>query len=306
MSRHQVRRRIRRTELVTPAVSLKMMKKALLETAADEVIFDLEASVPEQHKQTARQNVVEVLSNVEKKEKTIALRINSVETKFWNDDLQYIFNRVGSKIDCVVVPKVNRPADIETVDKTLGTLEDELGIDSRIGLEAIIETAEGLLRSGDIAFSSLRLESFIFGPGDYASCVGMSSLVIGGLAEEYPGHIWHYPLFTIRNASAAAGLQAIDGPYALYTDLDGLVKSAKLSKSLGFDGKWVIHPSQIEICNKIYTPTREEVERARKIIQAYEKASKEGKGAISVDGIMVDDATIRIARRILEMERYVV
>ncbi|MEM4197390.1 MAG: HpcH/HpaI aldolase/citrate lyase family protein [Candidatus Caldarchaeum sp.] len=139
----------------------------------------------------------------------------------------------------------------------------------------------------------------------HASSIGMLSLVIGGLVEEYPGHIWHYPLFTVRNASAAAGLQAIDGPYAFYTDLDGFIKSAKLSRSLGFDGKWVIHPSQIETCNKIYTPTGEEIEKARKIIQAYEKASKEGVGAISVDGIMVDDATVRIARRMLEMERYV-
>ncbi|MEM4417442.1 MAG: CoA ester lyase, partial [Nitrososphaerota archaeon] len=234
------RRRLRRTELATPAVSPKMMRKGLMETAADEVFFDLEASVPDSHKDVARRNVVEVLKDVEKpRGKTIAFRINAVDTRFWYDDLKYIISGVGSKIDCVIVPKVNRAADIVLVDKALKVLEDENGIESPIGLEAIIETAEGLLRCGDIAFSSQRLESFIFGPGDYAASLGMSSLVIGGHVEEYPGHIWHYPLFTIRNASAAAGLQAIDGPYALYTDLEGFEKSARLSKSLGFEGKWV-------------------------------------------------------------------
>ncbi|MEM3032381.1 MAG: CoA ester lyase [Nitrososphaerota archaeon] len=294
-------RRLRRTELATPAVSPRMMRKGLMETAADEVFFDLEASVPDSHKDVARRNVVEVLKDVEKpRGKTIAFRINAVDTRFWYDDLQYIISRVGSKIDCVIVPKVNRAADIGLVDKALKVLEDENGIESPIGLEAIIETAEGLLRCGDIAFSSQRLESFIFGPGDYAASLGMSSLVIGGHVEEYPGHIWHYPLFTIRNASAAAGLQAIDGPYALYTDLEGFEKSARISKSLGFEGKWAIHPSQIEPCNRIYTPTREDIDKARKIMEAYERAVAEGLGAVSVDGIMVDDATIRIAQRIFE------
>lgn len=273
-----------------------------METAADEVFFDLEASVPDSHKDVARRNVVEVLKDIDKpKKKTVAFRINSVETSFWYDDLSYIITRVGGKIDCVIVPKVNRAADIEIVEKALRTLEDESGIEKPIGLEAIIETAEGLLRCGEIAFSSQRLETFIFGPGDYAASLGMSSLVIGGHVEEYPGHIWHYPLFTIRNASAAAGLQAIDGPYALYKDLEGFERSARISRSLGFDGKWVIHPSQIEPCNKIYTPSKEEVEKARKIVEAYEKAVAEGLGAVSVDGIMVDDATIRIAQRIFEI-----
>ncbi len=298
------RRRLRRAELATPAVSLKMMRKGLFESIADEVFFDLEASVPDSHKDVARKNVVEVLRDVEKpKGKTIAFRMNSVDTRFWYDDLSYIISRVGGKIDCVIVPKVNKPSDILLVDRTLKMLEDENGIERPIGIEAIIETAEGLLRCGEIAFSSMRLESFIFGPGDYAASLGMSSLVIGGHVEEYPGHIWHYPLFTVRNASAAAGLQAIDGPYALYTDSEGFLKSARISKSLGFEGKWAIHPSQIELCNRVYTPSKEEIEKARKIVAAYEKAVSEGLGAVSVDGIMVDDATIRIAQRIFEMEK---
>ncbi|MDW8063380.1 MAG: CoA ester lyase [Candidatus Caldarchaeum sp.] len=297
-------RRLRRTELATPAVSQKMMIKGLLETEADEVFFDLEASVPDSHKEVARKNVVEVLQKIDKpKKKTVAFRINSVETPFWHDDLQKIIRHVGEKIDCVIVPKVNRSSDVQIVEKALETLENESGIDAPIGLEVIIETAEGLLRCGEIAFSSDRIESFIFGPGDYAASIGMSSLVIGGHVEEYPGHIWYYPLFTIRNASAAAGIQAIDGPYALYSDLEGFEKSAKTSRSLGFDGKWVIHPSQIGPCNRIYTPTKEEIEKARKIVEAYEKAVAQGLGAISVDGIMVDDATIKIAQRIFDLAK---
>jgi len=298
------RRRLRRSELATPAVSVRMMRKGLLESRADEVFFDLEASVPDSHKEVARRNVVEVLREVEGYgKKVVAFRINSVETQFWYDDLDYIISRVGGKVDCVIVPKVNRPSDIETVEKALKSLEEENGIERPIGLEAIIETAEGLMRCGEIAFSSKRLESFIFGPGDYAASIGMTSLVIGGHVEEYPGHIWHYPLFMIRNASAAAGLQAIDGPYALYTDLEGFEKSAKLSRSLGFDGKWVIHPNQIEPCNRIYTPTKEEIEKAKKIVEAYEKAVAEGLGALSVDGLMVDDATIKIAQKIFEIAK---
>ncbi|MCS7137813.1 MAG: CoA ester lyase [Candidatus Caldarchaeum sp.] len=299
-------RRVRRTELVTPAVNVRMMRKALLETAADEVIFDLEDSVPTTQKEIARRNVVEVLSSLVMTEnKTIAVRINSMDTNWWLEDLRFVIGRVGEKIDCVVVPKVKKPSDIGAIDDELTSLEVELGLGSKVGIEVIIETAEGLLRCGEIAFSSSRLESLIFGPGDYAADIGMSSLVIGEYVAEYPGHIWHFALFSVRNASAAAGLQAIDGPYALYTDLDGLLKSAKLSRSLGFDGKWVIHPSQISVCNDVYTPTKKDLEKARKIIQAYEKAVGEGLGAFSVEGIMVDGATIRIAKRILEMERYV-
>ena len=298
------RHRLRRTELSAPAVSVKMMKKGLFETAADEVFFDLEASVPDSHKDAARRNVVEVLKDVEKPmKKTIAFRMNSVDTEFWYDDLCYIISRVGEKIDCVIVPKVNRSADIELVDKVLKELEEENGIVDPIGLEAIIETANGLLKCGDIAFSSKRLESLIFGPGDYAASLGIPSLVIGGFTEDYPGYMWYYPLFTIRNASAAAGIQAIDGPYALYNDIEGLEKSARVSRCLGYDGKWVIHPRQIEPCNRIYTPSKEEIDRARKIIEAYEKAVAEGKGALSVDGIMVDDATVRIAQKIFEIAK---
>jgi citrate lyase beta subunit len=296
--------RLRRAELAIPAVSLKMMRKGLFEIDADEVFFDLEDSVPDSQKDVARRNIVEVLRDVEKPSgKTIAFRINSVDTVFWFDDLSYVLSRVGDKVDCVIVPKVNKPSDIQLVEKTLKMLEEENGIVSPIGIEAIIESAEGMLRCGEIVFSSPRLESLIFGPGDYAASIGMTSLVIGGHVEEYPGHIWHYPLFMIRNASAAAGLQAVDGPYALYTDTDGFLKSARLSRSLGFEGKWAIHPNQVELCKKVYTPLKEEIEMAKRIVDAYEKAIREGLGSISVDGIMVDDATIKIAQRILDVEK---
>jgi len=296
------RKRLRRAELATPALRLEMMRKSLFETAADEVFFDMEASIPPSHKDVARRNVVEVLKDFEKpRGKTIAIRINSVDTSFWYDDLNDIISRVGNKIDCVIVPKVNKPSDIELVERTLKRLEGENGIEAPIGIEAMIETAEGLLRCGDIVFSSTRLESIIFGPGDYAASLGIPSLVIGGNVNGYPGYIWYFPLFVIRNASAAAGLQAIDGPYASYRDEEGFLKSARISKSLGFEGKIAVHPSQIELCNRVYTPSREEIEKARKIVMEYERALSEGTGVISVDGIMVDDATIRIAQRILEM-----
>jgi citrate lyase beta subunit len=294
--------------LVSPSTSLRKMKKGLFETDADEIVLDLEDSVPDPHKEIARKNIVEVLESYEKSNwKTISVRINSLESDLWYEDLSYLIRRVGSKIDCIVIPKVESPADVQLVDKVLKELEDESGSNSPIGIEALIETAKGILYCGEIAFSSPRLEALIFGPTDYAASIGMMSMS-SGMAENKNldriiGYIWLYPLFVIRNTSAAAGLQAIDGPYLLYKDLDGLVYYAKLSKSIGFDGKWVIHPNQVEICNRIYTPSNEEVEWARKVVMIYERGVSEGVGVLSLGDLMVDRATVRIAQRILETDQ---
>ncbi len=297
------RNRLRRTELVSSALSVDKMRKGLFETNADQVVFDLEDSVPDSHKDVARKNIVEVLEGYAKHNgKTISIRINALDTDFWYEDLRYIILRSCKKIDCVIVPKVENPSDIQIVDKALKELEDECGADSPIGLEALIETAKGILYCRETAFSSPRLESLIFGPVDYAASIGISAVPLMKDIDDYAKHAWYYPLLIIRIASAAAGLQAIDGPYIFYKDLDGLHRAAKLSRNLGFEGKWVIHPSQIEICNQIYSPSKEEIEWARRIVMAYEKGLSEATGVVSVGDLMVDKAIVRIAQRVLEYE----
>jgi len=294
--------RIRRTEMASPGSSVRMMRKALEELPADEVFLDLEDAVAPNMKEQARENVVNILNEAHPpKWKTVAVRINSLATKHWIDDIKFVVEGAGDKIDCIIIPKVNTAHEIKTVENMLEKLEEKLGLEKKIGIEAQIETAMGMVNVNEIAFSSSRLEALIFGPGDYAASLGIPSLTIGSMISGYEGHIWHYAMFQIRNAAAAAGLQAIDGPYAVIDDLDGLEKSAITARSLGFDGKWVIHPKQIEICNRVFSPSEAEINKARLIISEYQRAWSEGRGAISLEGELVDAATIRMAEKILSL-----
>ena len=294
--------RVRRTVIATPGSNVKMMRKALEEIPADEVFLDLEDAVTPDMKEEARENIVEVLRESQiPSGKTVAVRINSLDTKFWLDDLITVVGDAGDKIDCIIIPKVETPEDIVAVDKVLSALEAKHSLKKRIGIEVLIETAKAMSHVLEIAFSSGRVESLVFGPGDYAASVGMPSLTIGELKRGYQGHIWHYAMAQIRNASAAAGLQAIDGPYAVIDDLHGLEESARIARAMGFDGKWVIHPKQIETCNRVFTPTAEEIEKAKKILAEDENALKEGRGAIALEGELVDAASVRMAQRILSL-----
>lgn len=281
-----------------------MMKKGLTELPVDEVILDLEDSVAPNNKKKAQEDIIEVLCEVRPpKDKTIAVRINGIRSKYWREDLMKVIRGAGKYIDCIMIPKIDEPEDVRTVERIVMDLEEELRLKKRIGIEAQIETARGLAFAREIAFSSERLESLVFGPGDYAASLGMRIMTIGAQSPDYPGHLWHYPMFQVRNSSAAAGLQAIDGPYAVIPDSQGFEKSAKVAKSLGYDGKWVIHPSQIEICNRVFTPTHEEIARAKLIVEEYHKSWEEGKGAVSIEGEMVDTATLKIAARILDIAK---
>ncbi|HIQ29943.1 MAG TPA: CoA ester lyase [Candidatus Caldiarchaeum subterraneum] len=294
--------RIRRTELASPASNVKMMRKALEELPVDEVFLDLEDAVTPDMKEKARGNIVDVLSSSEiTPNKAVAVRINSLRTELWLDDLITVVSGAGDRIDCIIIPKVEGPEDVIAVDNVLTALEAKNRLGKRIGIEVLIETAKAVEYIREIAYTSSRVESLIFGPGDYAASVGMPSLTIGELKQEYQGHVWHYVMARIRNTAASAGLQAIDGPYAVIEDLKGLEESARIARSMGYDGKWVIHPKQLEVCNRVFTPTPEEVEKARRILNEYEKARREGRGAISIEGELIDAATIRMAERILTL-----
>lgn len=290
--------RLRRSIISVPANREKMITKAFL-LDADMIMLDLEDSVPVHEKEEARKRVVAVFREQDWKNKVRSYRINGMDTPFAYRDLIDVVEQAGEFIDVIVVPKVNDAAEIKAIDYILTQIEARLGLKRRIGLEASIETAEGMLRAGDIAFSSTRLEALVFGVADYGASVTMMSKGISGHGDQedfYPGHRWHFPLSRMVMAAKAAGLAAIDAPYGDYKDPEGLKRSCLLSAALGYDGKWVIHPDQIRIINELYTPSEEDVERSARIVEAYRQAQSEGCGSLAIDGKMVDAASIRVAQ----------
>lgn len=294
--------RLRRCILSVPGNREKMLAKART-IAVDVIMFDLEDSVPVDEKPRARQLVAEALGEGgEWASKSRSVRINPMDSPYAYRDIVDVVEKAGEYINSIVIPKVNHPCEVKAVDYMLSQIEEAMGFAvGRIGLEASIETAEGLLRVEEIAFSSERLESLVFGIADYAASVG--ALVKGvsghGDAEEfYPGHRWHFPLSRMIMAAKAAGVAAIDAPYGNYRDHDGLKTSCLLAAALGCDGKWAIHPDQIELIQEIFSPGEDDIERSRKIVEAYEASRKEGRGSFTMDGKMIDAASLRIARRI--------
>jgi citrate lyase subunit beta / citryl-CoA lyase len=289
------RQRPRRSCLAVPGSSPKMLGKAP-GLAADEVFLDLEDSVAPGEKEAARGNVVEALRSSDWGEKTVVVRINAIDTRWAYRDVIEVVEGAGEHLDCIMIPKVQAPGDVEFVDNLLRMIEDSKGIEHRIGIEAQIENGPGLTMIDEIAFSSDRLETLIFGPGDMAAALGMPSLTVGETVPEYPGDHWHWVLMRILVAARAAGLQAIDGPYAKIRDAEGYREVARRARILGFDGKWVLHPDQIAIANEVFAPSQEEFERAEDILEAYRKATDEDMtGAVMFGDEMIDEASRKMA-----------
>jgi citrate lyase subunit beta/citryl-CoA lyase len=234
-------------------------------------------------------------------------RVNALDTGWFYRDLIEVVEEAGEHLDAVLLPKIQRPEDIHVVATLLTQLEIACGLENGgIKLEAQIETAEGLVNIDAISCASDRLEALHFGPGDFAASLRMPQTSIGTMDEwdeTYPGHRFGYVMQRIVVAARAAGLRVLDGPVADYGDEEGLRKSCLLARSLGFDGKWCIHPAQIEVVNNVFSPTEAEVQWAKKVVAAYEEANAAGSGAVSVDGMMVDAASVRMARGTLELER---
>jgi citrate lyase subunit beta/citryl-CoA lyase len=228
--------------------------------------------------------------------------VNSLDTPYFYRDLIDIVVRAGDQLDLVIVPKVARPADVYVVDTLLTQIERDRGFGNRIGLEVQIESAEGLLNCATIAAASPRLEAIVFGPGDYAATIGMPLVAIGMTDEwdaAYGGDRLHYARHQILVAGRVAGLRVIDGPYADFRDEGGLRSASLATRALGFDGKWCIHPAQIGIVNEIFSPTATEIAWSRRVVDAYAAAERDGRGAIELDGKMIDMASIRMARSTL-------
>ncbi len=291
--------RLRRCELSTPGSNEKMIEKAL-GTAADVVFLDLEDAVAPNQKVEARGKVIQALRSLNWGKKTRAIRMNNIETEYAYQDVIEVVEKAGEYLDLIIIPKVKAARDVFWVDTLLTQIETRLKMKKKIALEVLIEEVQALINVEKIAKSSPRLEAIIFGPGDFSASQGVRMTTIGGSVTTYPGDIWHYARSKIVVAARAAGIDAIDGPYADFRHPDGYREEATRSVTMGFTGKWAIHPSQIEIANEIYSPTKEEVDRARRLEDAYAKAEKEGLGAITFDGVMIDAASVRIIRNVIE------
>jgi citrate lyase beta subunit len=299
--------KLRRSILSVPGHIEKMHAKAK-ESRADVVMLDLEDSVPMDAKETARDQVIQSLLGMDWQNKTLSVRCNGLETPFGYRDILEVAERTGHMLDTMVIPKVHHPGDIHFVHRLLDGIEMNTGIERKIGIEASIEGAKGLANVNTIARSSDRIKTLVFGIADYSESIGARLTSISGHGEGedavYPGHRWHYPMSRIIMAARANDLMAIDAPFGNFKDLEGLKQSAGMAIALGYDGKWVIHPGQIHIVNDMFSPTPEDIERAEKVMQAHEEAVRSGRGAVAVAGRMVDNATIRLAKKLLARAGY--
>ena len=295
--------RVSRSVLAVPASNPKMAGKALA-SAADAVFLDLEDAVAPGEKADARKKVVHAFTEFDWRSRPTLYRVNALDTPYFYRDVIEVVEEAGDRLDNILIPKVQRPEDLHVAATLLYQIELAAGLEpGRIGIEAQIESAEGLVNVDGIARATGRLIALHFGPGDFAASLRMPNRSIGVMDEwdeVYPGHRFHYAMQRIVAAARAAELRAVDGPVADHRDEEGLRESCLLARSLGFDGKWCIHPAQISVVNEVFSPTEEEIEWAKKVVDAYEEANVAGRGAITLDGQMIDAASIRMARNTLE------
>lgn len=272
---------------------------------ADQVFLDLEDAVaPSLKNDETRAAIVHALRDQAWIASTRVVRVNAVGTPWCLDDILAIVGGAGESLDCVMLPKVESAAQVNFAAQLLEQLELKHGFERAIGLEIQIESPRGLVEIERIAAASERIETLIFGPGDYAAAVGVPQLTVGALEPGYPGDPWHYVLSRIVTTARAFGLQAIDGPYAAIRDLDGYREVAQRSRLLGFDGKWALHPDQIAVCNEVYRPGVEDFERALRILDAYKTATdSDGVGAAIFEGEMIDEASRKMALATAERGR---
>jgi citrate lyase subunit beta / citryl-CoA lyase len=290
--------RPRRSCLAVPGSSTRMLGKAQ-GLPADQVFLDLEDAVAPLAKADARKNVVAALTEGDWAGKTRVVRVNDLTTPWTYRDVVDVVEGAGPHLDCVMLPKVQSASHIEWLDLTLTQIERTLGLEvGAIGIEAQIENAAGLVNVDAIAAASPRLETVILGPADLMASLNMRSLVVGGLIPGYPGDPYHYILMRLLIAARTHGRQVIDGPYLQIRDVDGFREVAGRSAALGFDGKWVLHPGQIEAANEVYSPSQADYDRAELILDAYDHATSEAggrRGAVMLGDEMIDEASRKMA-----------
>ena len=302
--------RLNRSELAVPGSRVELFEKAAA-SAVDMVFLDLEDAVAPSDKARARTNVIAAINDVDWGSKTLSLRINGLDTHYMYRDLIDVVEQAGRNLDLIMIPKVGTASDVYAIDMLLTQVEDAMGYDKRIGFSHIIETALGMANIHEIAGASRRNEALHFGVADYAASTKARTTNIGGVNPNYAvltdagedggerdihwGDMWHYALARLVVAARAHGLRPIDGPFGDYSDADGYRAAAFRAATLGCEGKWAIHPSQIALANEVNSPSEAEVTKAHRIIEAMAEAVKSGQGAVSLDGRLIDIASIKQA-----------
>ena len=301
--------RLNRSELAVPGSQPQLFEKAA-KSAADVVFLDLEDAVAPDDKPQARRNVIKAINEVDWGKKTLSLRINGLDTHFMYRDVIDVVEQAGDRLDLIMIPKVGTAADVYAVDMLVTQCEDARGRKKRIGFEMIIETALGMQNIAEIAVASKRNESLHFGVADYAASTRARTTGIGGPNKMYGvltdkdganardfhwGDMWHYAIARMVVAARANGLRPVDGPFGDFSDPEGFKAQAYRAAVLGCEGKWAIHPSQVALANEVYSPSEAEVTRANRILEAMAQAQREGKGAVALDGRLIDIASIRQA-----------
>ena len=290
----------RRSCLSVPGSSEKMMGKAP-SLGSDMVFLDLEDACAPKEKVAARGKVVEAIKTHDWADKVLCVRINDWSTKWTAYDIMEVVGNAGERLDEIMLPKVENAAQIQATDMLLRQVEIAAGLPiGHIGIEAQIETTRGLINVEEICGASPRLETIIFGPADFAASMEIPVLTGGVQIPDYPGDHFHYVFSKILMAGRANGIQVIDGPYLYIRDSDGFRDYCKRTRTLGFDGKWALHPDQVAILNEVFSPTQEQFDKAYDILDAYRKATEdEGKGAVMFGDEMIDEASRKMATKFL-------
>ncbi len=284
--------RLRRSQLAVPGVSEKMLTKAAASNA-DHVFCDLEDAVAPSAKPGARDTIADALNGLDWGKTVRCVRVNDVGTEWCFEDIITIVEKAGENLDTIMLPKPMNASDVQFADKLLSQLEKKLKLKKRIGLEVLIEEVEAMQNVVEIANSCERLECMIFGMGDYAASQGLMVKNIG-TTDGYPGDIFHYPRYQMTIAARAAGIDAVDGPFANFKNEEAYKQECTRALTLGMVGKWAIHPAQIEPALEVFSPAQKDVDFAREIIQVYRKAEAEGIGSVGHKGTMVDAASARL------------
>ncbi len=305
--------RLHRSELAVPGSNPTLFEKAA-KSAADIIFLDLEDAVAPDDKETARKNIIAGLNDIDWGSKTLMLRINGLDTHYMYRDVVDVVESCP-RLDMILIPKVGVAADVYAIDMLVTQIEAAKKRSKRIGFEVLIETALGMANVEAIAQSSPRLEAMSFGVADYAASTRARTTVIGGVHPEYGvltdkdstgkrdyfwADPWHGAQTRMMVACRAYGLRPIDGPFGDFNDPEGFKAAARRAAVLGYEGKWAIHPSQIALANEVFTPTPAEITKAQRIMEAMAQAAKDGKGAVSLDGRLIDAASIRMAEALLE------
>ena len=301
--------RLNRCQLFGPGSRPEIFEK-MANSAADVINLDLEDSVAPGDKEKARLNAIDAINSIDWKNKTVSVRINSLDTPYWHRDVIELLENCSERLDNITIPKAGCAADIYAVDVLVSSVEQATARSKKIGFDILIESAAGLTNVNQIANSSSRIESMAFGAADFAASMGMVTTGIGGTqdgyymhhaGEKYWSNPWHWAQASLVAACRSYGILPVDGPYGDFNDHEGFLAEAKRASTLGMVGKWVIHPNQIAPANEIFSPSLDAIEEAKEIIKAMNRAKENGEGATVFKGRMVDIASIKQAEVLVKL-----